>query len=268
MKHLIVVILLTLLLSGCVTPPKEFDNKDPKLSISPLQKKFYSIEMLDGPPMTIAVYTFQDKTGQRKPNDKFSSLSSAVTQGAEVWVINALKKVGNGSWFQVVERIGLDNLIKERQLIRSTREQYENEKTKQLKPLKFAGLIVEGAVVGYDANIVSGGAGARYMGIGADTQYRVDNVTVSMRVVSVSTGEVLLSVAVEKTIASYASSVDIFKFLDLGTRAIEIATGQAKNEPVNYAVRAAIEQSVVEIIMEGERKNLWKFKKGETINVK
>jgi curli production assembly/transport component CsgG len=92
MKHLIVVILLTLLLSGCVTPPKEFDNKDPKLSISPLQKKFDSIEMLDGPPMTIAVYTFQDKTGQRKPNDKFSSLSSAVTQGAEVWVINALKK--------------------------------------------------------------------------------------------------------------------------------------------------------------------------------
>ncbi len=191
----VLLFLAAICLSGCATVPQ---IEDPKLSLSPLQEKFDNIKKLEGPEITIAVYQFTDKTGQRKPSDKFSQLSSAVTQGAEVWVIDALQKVGNGTWFQVVERIGLDNLIKERQLIRSTREQYEEEKSKRLKPLKFAGLILEGGVVGYDSNIATGGAGARYLGIGVQQQYRVDNVTVSMRVVSVSTGEVLLTVAVEK----------------------------------------------------------------------
>ena len=265
MLKFLTVALIAVFLNGCATVPK---YEDPKLSISPLQKKFKEIKPLDGPQTTIAVYSFSDKTGQRKPSQKFSQLSSAVTQGAEVWVIQALQEVGNSSWFKVVERIGLDNLIKERQLIRSTREQYEEEKNKRLKPLLFAGLIVEGAVVGYDSNIMTGGAGARYLGIGLQTQYRVDNVTVSMRVVSVSTGEVLLSVAVEKQILSVSQGGDVFKFLDMGTRAVEIESGTTVNEPVNYAVRAAIEQAVVEMILKGEKKNLWKFKQGEKVNVK
>ena len=260
----ILLIIATLFLGGCASVPK---IEDPKLSLSPLQEKFDNIKSLDGPAITIAVYSFTDKTGQRKPSDKFSQLSSAVTQGAEVWVIQALKSVGNGTWFQVVERIGLDNLIKERQLIRSTREQYEEEKNKQLKPLKFAGLIVEGCVVGYDSNIMTGGRGARYLGIGLQQQYRVDNVTISMRIVSVSTGEVLLTVAIEKTILSVSMGSSVFKFLDLGTRAVETETGITENEPVNYAVRAAIEQAVVEIILQGQHKGLWKFKE-EKINVK
>ena len=256
----VLLIIATLCLGGCVTVPK---IEDPKLSLSPLQEKFDNIKDLDGEKITIAVYEFTDKTGQRKPSQKFSQLSSAVTQGAEVWVIEALQKIGNGTWFQVVERIGLDNLIKERQLIRSTREQYEEEKSKQLKPLKFAGIIVEGGVVGYDSNIATGGAGARYLGIGVQQQYRVDNVTVSMRIVSVSTGEVLLTVAVEKTILSVSYGSSVFKFLDLGTRAIETESGITENEPVNYAVRAAIEQAVVEIILQGQQKGLWKFKQEE-----
>lgn len=261
----VLLIIATLCLGGCVTVPK---IEDPKLSLSPLQEKFDNIKDLDGEKITIAVYEFTDKTGQRKPSQKFSQLSSAVTQGAEVWVIEALQKIGNGTWFQVVERIGLDNLIKERQLIRSTREQYEEEKSKQLKPLKFAGIIVEGGVVGYDSNIATGGAGARYLGIGVQQQYRVDNVTVSMRIVSVSTGEVLLTVAVEKTILSVSYGSSVFKFLDLGTRAIETESGITENEPVNYAVRSAIEQAVVEIILQGQQKGLWKFKEEKKVNVK
>jgi len=256
----VLLFLTAICLSGCATVPQ---IEDPKLSLSPLQEKFDNIKSLDGPEITIAVYEFTDKTGQRKPSAKFSQLSSAVTQGAEVWVIEALQKIGNGTWFQVVERIGLDNLIKERQLIRSTREQYEDEKSKRLKPLKFAGLILEGGVVGYDSNVATGGSGARYLGIGVQQQYRVDNVTVSMRIVSVSTGEVLLTVAVEKSILSVSYGSSVFKFLDMGTRAIETETGVTQNEPVNYAVRAAIEQAVVEFILQGQQKGLWEFKQEE-----
>jgi len=222
------------------------------------------VPSIDGKKITIAVYGFSDKTGQRKPADNIANLSSAVTQGAEVWVIQGLQNVGNEGWFEVVERIGMDNLIKERQLIRNTRDVYEKELENgptPLKPMLFAGLILEGGIVGYDSNNVVGGVGARYLGIGTTTEYRVDTVTVSMRLVSVSTGRVLMSIATEKTIASHRSGADVFKFLDLGTRLVESEAGYSVNEPVNYAVRAAIEAGIVELVYEGERKGLWKFRK-------
>ena len=226
-------------------------------------KRLQKIPELGQPKITIAVYNFPDRTGQRKPNTKFSQLSTAVTQGPEAWVINALKAVGgHDPWFIVLERQGLDALVKERQLIRSTRELYDGESDikNQLKPLKFAGLIVEGGIVGYDANTTSGGAGARYFGIGMSEQYRTDQVTVSLRLVAVQTGEILLTVSATKTIASYSSGGDVFRFLDMSTKALEIETGVATNEPVNYAIRTTIEHAIFNMIHEGVEKDLWKFK--------
>ena len=260
LKHILVLLICSVLI-GCKQHAGLHGITEPIVSPAPLQQKFQNIPPLDGEKITIAVYSFTDKTGQRKPNNNFSSLSSAVTQGAESWVIQALQEVGDGTWFQVVERVGLDNLVKERQLIRSTREQYEGDEAQVLKPLLFAGLLIEGAVVGYDSNVVSGGTGARYFGLGAQTQYRVDTVTIAMRIVSVSTGEVLLSVTTQKDIASHASGVDVFKFLDLGTKALEIESGVAINEPVNYAVRAAVEQSILQLVEQGVQRDLWKYKK-------
>ena len=247
-------------LNGCATQTAKVNWSSPTEARSPIQDTLVAMPKLDGPKITIAVYSFQDKTGQRKPSDSFSQLSSAVTQGSEVWVINALQKVGGGSWFTVVERVGLDNLVKERQLIRSTREVFEGKEAVKLKPMLFAGLLLEGGVVGYDSNTTSGGVGARYFGIGANTSYRTDQVTVAMRIVSVQTGEVLLTVACEKTIASHKSGADVFRFLDLGKKALELETGSAVNEPTNYAVRAAIEACVGEIVKKGEEGELWKYK--------
>jgi len=252
-------LLMLLLLAGCVSP---MQTTDPELMLSKTQSMFEMIEEIDGQPLIVAVYSYLDKTGQRKPSENVAHLSTAITQGAEAWLIKAMQDVGKGKWFRVVERVGLDNLIKERQLIRTAREAFEGERAKELRPLLFAGLIAEGGVISYDANISSGGVGARYLGIGASTQYRQDIVTVFLRLVSVQTGEVLTSVAVQKTILSVKTSVDALKFVDMGTKALEIETGLAVNEPTNYAVKAAIEQSVIETIMEGERKGFWKRKEG------
>jgi curli production assembly/transport component CsgG len=259
---------VVLFLSGCGSTANRSmeiykEAGPPTVQISPINERLRSVPELDGKKITVAVYQFTDKTGQRKPSDTMSNLSSAVTQGAEVWVIKALCDVGNATWFEVVERVGMDNLIKERQLIRQTREVYEKELPNgptPLKPMRFAGLIIEGGIVGYDSNVAIGGAGARYLGIGAQTEYRVDNVTIVMRIVSVSTGKVLMSVATQKTIASSREGADIFKFLDMGTKLLETETGYSVNEPVNYAVRAAIEQGVIELIYEGVKKDMWKFK--------
>lgn len=268
MIKLLSVLIIASILSGCTGVMERsldvVNNAGPaRLQNSPNPERLDAVPPLNGAKITIAVYGFIDKTGQRKPADNIANLSSAVTQGSEVWVIKALQDVGNESWFQVVERVGMDNLIKERQLIRNTRDVYEKELPNgptPLKPMLFAGLILEGGIVGYDSNVAVGGAGARYLGVGAQTEYRVDTVTVVMRLVSVSTGKVLLSVATEKTIASYRSGADIFRFLDLGTKLVESETGYSVNEPVNYAVREAIEAGVIELIYEGRDKELWKFK--------
>jgi curli production assembly/transport component CsgG len=211
----------------------------------------------------IAVYKFNDVTGQRKSSSSLALLSSAVTQGGDIWLIQALKKAGKGEWFQVIERMELENLLKERQIIRNTRKNYDGDKAEKIKPLLFAGVLLTGGIVGYDTNTSTGGMGVRYLGIGMSDEYRKDMVTVALRLISVQTGEVLLAVSSQKTILSTKLSATVFKFLDMGTKLLETESGITDNESTTYAVRKAIEQSVIEIIKEGEKKELWEFKKEE-----
>lgn len=226
-----------------------------KLARSPLSE----VPNLNGPPIAIAVYNFSDKTGQRKPNDTVAVLSSAVTQGAEVFLIKALQDVGKGKWFQVVERVGLDNLVKERQLIRSQRETYEGKDAKPLSPMLVAGIMIEGGIVGYDSNVGSGGIGAALLGISANTQYRTDVVTVVMRLISVSTGEVLVSSGATKTILSTGTGANVMKFVDKGTMSLQLEAGYNLNEQSTYAVRLAVETAVVDMIKQGATKKLWTY---------
>ncbi len=206
----------------------------------------------------IAVYSFVDLTGQRKPSENMALISTAVTQGAHVWLLQALKNAGKGEWFTVVERGSLDSLLKERQIIRQTRETFGD--TDKIKPLLFAGVLIEGGIVGYDTNTLTGGIGARMLGIGASTEFREDTVAVGLRLISVDTGEILLAISAEKTILSTRLSSTVFKFLDAGTKLLETEAGYTENESVTYAVRKVIEQSVIELIKEGEKQGLWGFK--------
>lgn len=208
---------------------------------------------------SIAVYptSFTDQTGQRRSNSEFATFSTAITQAPHAYLIRALKHTGNGEFFDVVERVGLDNLTKERQIIRSTRESFKEET--DLLPLTFAGLIIEGGVIGYESNIKSGGLGARYLGIGTTKQYREDTVTVSLRTVSVSTGKVLTEVLTTKSILSVALSQDAFRFISTGTELIEIENGMVENESVNIALQNAIETALLETIKLGIEKNYWRY---------
>jgi curli production assembly/transport component CsgG len=255
--RLILALILSVILSGCAAIHMEMAEENPVV-LKPRQSLSESIPDLDGPAITIAVYGFQDKTGQMKPNDKLAVFSKAVTQGSEVFLIKSLQDSKN--WFKVVERVGLDNLIKERQLIRNQREVYEGKDAKPLKPMTVAGVMIEGGIIGYDSNIRSGGNGARFLGIGGSQQYRVDEVVISLRLVSVNSGEVLLSNAVSKTIYSTQHNVGVLRFVDAGTKALELENGMALNEPTTYAVRVAIEQAVHDMIVQGEKKGIWRFK--------
>jgi curli production assembly/transport component CsgG len=212
-----------------------------------------------GRPVAVAVYSFLDKTGQRRPSAAVAQLSTAVTQGAESFLIKALQDVGRGQWFEVVERVGIDSLTKERQLIRQMREAYEGSNARVLAPMMYAGIILEGGIVGYDSSVRSGGFAARMLGIGPQTQYSEDIVTISLRAVSVNTGKVLVSVNVQKTIYSAADSIAVLKFFKEGTKVFELESGLTVNEPGTLAVKAAVEAAVVELIKEGEKKGIWQY---------
>ena len=227
-----------------------------------------SSELINAKPPSVkpivAVYpnSFTDQTGQRKSNSSFALFSTAVTQQPSALLIRALKHASGGKFFRVVERVGLDNLTKERQLIRSAREQTPTGgETASVPPLLFAGILLEGAVIAYDTNLATGGIGARYLGIGKSAQYRKDNITVSLRMVSVATGEILIEVMSQKTVFSYGQSEDVFRFVEMGTELVEVELGNSSNESATISLMKAIEGAVLELINIGYNRRFWTYEK-------
>jgi len=249
-----------LLLSNCAMLQKAGMESKPEVTEMKMQKEFDTVPAPAQKKITVAVYSFQDKTGQRRNTPNIASFSTAVTQGAEPFLIKALQDVGRGQWFDVVERVNVDNLIKERTIIKQMRDAYEGGNAKAVPPLQFAGIIVEGGIIGYDSGMESGGAAYKWLGIGPQSQYSKDIVTVSLRAISVSSGRVLTTITVSKTIYSTADSIAILKAFRGGTAFFEAETGLTINEPTTLAVKATVEAAVVELINEGERKGIWSFK--------
>jgi len=260
------ILFLLILLAGCSSLPIPYTKdcrsdlvecvEDPKQVVLPTFEKLMNLPPAETMPI-VAVYSFTDQTGARKRRDNIADFSSAVTQGAATLLIDALKAAGNGTWFRVVERVGIDHLVRERQIVKSTREDFQE--TRVLNPLLFAGMILEGGIIGYDSNIETGGRGARTLGIGGQTQYRRDIVVVSLRAVSTLTGEILLNVQTSKTVLSTALGYDVFKFIDIDTQLIEIEDGITQNESNTYSVRACIEAAVLALIEQGDSRGYWKI---------
>lgn len=205
-------------------------------------------------PVLVAVYQFKDQTGQYKPVEGGSSFSTAVTQGGTNILLKVLQDC---RWFVPIERENIGNLLNERKIIRSTRTQYGQ--TEDLPALLFAGVILEGGIVSYDANVLTGGSGARYFGTGASSQYRQDRVTVYLRAISVSNGKILKTVYASKQILSQSLDGGLFRYVRF-RRLLEAETGVTYNEPSEMAVTEAIEKAVQVLILEGLKDGLWDAK--------
>ena len=254
--RLAVAPVLFLGLAACANP--DFNELGTAPDIMPSLATTEQLTALPPPaqPFTVAIYSFRDRTGQRDPNANVAELSTALTQGASAILIDAAYRAGGGEWFSVVERDGLENLLRERQIIRATRQQFGNETP--LNPLTFAGILLEGGLISYDTNTLTGGAGARVLGIGANTEYQADTISVYLRASSVNSGEIVESVHVTKTLFSAQLQSNVFKFIS-AEEILEAEAGITANEPTQIAVRQAIEAAVYALIMEGKRNDLWNF---------
>lgn len=250
------LIISVLFLSGCLTaPPKQAA----KPTLMPRAQSYQDLTHLPEPAgkLFVLVYNIQDETGQFKPYPA-SNFSTAVPQSATAMLVSALKDSG---WFIPLERQGLQNLLNERKIIRAAQENgtaaVNNQH--QLSSLVAANVLVEGSIIGYESNVKSGGAGARFFGIGASTQYQLDQIAVNLRVVDVNTGQVLSSVNTSKTILSYEVQAGVFRYIDY-QRLLEGEIGYTTNEPVMLCVMSAIETGVIYLVNDGINRNLWTLK--------
>ena len=283
MRQLILSIFLIAALTGCSISQKAGQltgvEHKPQPAKNTMQDELNSVPPPANGRITVAVYQFQDKTGQRKAVPGIASFSTAVTQGSDALLIRALQDVGAGQWFDVVERGNIDALTKERLIITQMRQAYEGKDAQKLMPLTFAGIIIEGGVIGYDTGTESGGIGYNFLGIGPTTQYSKDIVTVSLRAISVNTGKVLASITVTKIVYSTSDTVAIFKSVDpaagnilsqvfnnkTGSNAVtagilQFETGVVLNEAMTLALKSTIEGAVVELVKEGQRKGVWDYR--------
>ncbi len=251
----IFLLLATLALTGCLTAPP---NQAAKPTLLPRAQSYQDLTNL--PPargkIFVSVYNIQDETGQFKPYPA-SNFSTAVPQSATAMLVSALK---DSKWFIPLERQGLQNLLNERKIIRAAQENgsVAVNNARPLSSLVAANILIEGSIIGYESNVKSGGVGARYFGIGASTQYQLDQIAVNLRAVDVNTGEVLSSVNTSKTILSYEVQAGVFRFVDY-QRLLEGELGYTTNEPVMLCLMSAIETGVIYLVNDGISRNLWQL---------
>lgn len=247
------------LLAGCAIPPRTLGTDEVAPAVlTPVTGTHADLISLPEPKgqIVVSVYNFRDQTGQYKYNPVVSSFSTAVTQGAASMLIEALKDSG---WFIPVEREGLQDLLTERKIIRAANQATYGENAQDPPPLLYSQVLLEGGIVAYETNTLSGGAGARYFGVGASEEYRVDQVTVYLRAVDISTGRILNSVSTTKSIYSIEVRTGVFRFVHY-KRLLELEAGYTTNEPAQLCVLEAIEKAVLSLIVEGLVDNHWVLK--------
>ena len=256
-QPLLLVAALSFALAGCQTPGAvgSFGVTPVIGNATPISAR---LAELPPPPrqVTVAVYDFPDLTGANKPNDRYADYSKAITQGAASIAIDALKSAGGGTWFKVVERNRLEDLLRERKLITATYSALGQDWRTAIRSLKFADYIVTGGIVSFDAGITAGGIGATYLGLGGTVNYRRDLVSINLRLVSVTDGSVVRSITSSRVVYSVTPALNVTRYVSFGDL-LSVQAGVTSSEATQVAVREAIEAAVYELIREGEATGLW-----------
>jgi len=246
-------VLASALLAACAVPHPPEEVSGPA-HLTPPSAATRDLVKLPPPKgkVVVAVYGFRDQTGQYKASPD-SSFSTSVTQGAASMLVKALKDSG---WFTPVERESLQELLTERRIVRALDGSPEEGPGSTVPALMPASIMVDGGIISYESNVRTGGAGARFLGIGLSTQYRVDQVTVNVRSVDIRNGQILQSVSTTKTIYSFEISPSVFKFVNFKDL-LEIEAGMTRNEPAQLAVKEAIESAVIHLTVQGLKDRNW-----------
>lgn len=261
--RLMSVLLFSTYLTACavVQDPVEVSYSAQLTPATPSTRDLLKLPPPRGKVVT-AVYGFRDQTGQYKAAPD-SSFSTSVTQGAASMLVKALNDSG---WFTPVERESLQELLTERRIVRALDgSQPDDAPAIHIPALLPASILIDGGIISYESNVRTGGAGARFLGVGLSTLYRVDQVTVALRCVDIRTGRILQNVSTTKTIFSYEVRPSVFKFVNYNDL-LEIEAGITRNEPAQLSVKEAVDAAVVHMIVQGVKDGNWQLENPDDWN--
>ncbi|MGR5308208.1 CsgG/HfaB family protein [Vibrio mediterranei] len=202
-------------------------------------------------PLNVTVYRFSDFSGQRKQGLIYQEISTAVPQGLDSMLMHSLSQLNNGKMYRVLDRTFLPQLLDERQLASLSVRQED------LGLIKVPSVIFTGGVIAYDHNNKQSAGGVFFNDMSLGGEYSIDTITVSLRAISIKTGEVLISSVSKKTVISISSGINSYKVFDDNLMQIEI--GGSYNEPVSVATRLAIEESILDITNKALNLGWWEI---------
>lgn len=205
--------------------------------------------------LSIAVGDIRDYTGKSSDSEGL-----AITQGGALMAYSALGKMAPG--VSIHERF--DTRVADAELAYMNQRQLGDgamhsvpdaatgeESEVPWKPY-FGGTILQsdyyivGGITELNYNIRSGGAEAQVDQVGPKAREYVMNVAVDLRIVGTQSLKVYKTVSVQKQVVGYEIGVDMFRFLD--TYLFDLNAGVKNQEPLQLAVRMAIEDAVLQLV--------------------
>jgi curli biogenesis system outer membrane secretion channel CsgG len=127
--------------------------------------------------------------------------------------------------------------------------------------------LITGAIVYYHVDLISGGGGLNIDAIGAHFKTAVAKVAIELRLVSMSTSEIVWSTIVENRVEGISMGADIFRFItSFGHEyLVQAEAGMAAQLPANYALHIGMEEGIASMIIQNKKiflRNAGNDKKG------
>jgi curli biogenesis system outer membrane secretion channel CsgG len=228
--------------------PAVSDNRTP-LDISYLCYAD-ALRVSQAPRVAVAVGAVPDYTGKLSQFE-----GSAVTQGGSLMVFSALSKLADT--VSIHERF--DTRVTELELAYSDKQRLGDGETHEVNGQAvpwvpyFGGTIeksdvyIVGGITELNYNIRSGGAEARIGQTGPKVRTFTLNVAVDLRLVDTSSLRVWSAVSVQKQIVGQEVGFEMFRFFN-GDDLIDINVGSKAQEPIQFAVRSAIEVATLKLL--------------------
>jgi curli production assembly/transport component CsgG len=251
------LILLSAVLTGCGITQKKIEPplRGNKVEFA-IMKELDKFRSKINKDLRITVGNFSDKTGQFKDSLR-SQYSKAVTQGG----IDLL-------YHMLYTALGPRILVeREEANWRRMAEEYRYSLGKKgmrtgliTKGGPDGGVIgaqymVTGAVVYYHVDLYTGGGGFNISGYGAHFKVSTASVAVELRLVNMSTSEVVWSTLIESWVTGTQVGADLYTFVTASGNEELIAAeaGFAYQLPADYALQINLSNAVVDMIKENKK---------------
>jgi len=255
--RLLIFLLLVFSISGCAIFSNQKPHPPEQVDFGIVEDRLALLREEVREDLRVTVGAFDDKTGQYK-DATVLRYSSAVTKGGTEVLTNVLyRALGPRS---LVERNPHNLALMEREYTMAYKYDGDGRRIGLVQRggpkggFSGAEYLVTGAVIYYHVDRYSGGAGFNIQGWGASARFATAKVAVELRLVDMGSSEVVWSTIQQSGVEGWQISAEVFRFISSSgvNYLVQAEAGIAAQLPADYALHIALEESVVNMIMENE----------------